>query len=187
MRPKYRTEAIALGRRSLGESSLLLALLTRDFGLVVARAQGLRKQGARLAPALASLVESEATLVRGREGWRLSGAVLIRPWFRELPRAARVRAARIAGLLLRLVGGESSDPRLYTLFSSALAAFFTGPPETHEAVEHIAVLRLLSALGFDTETLPPSPERDAALLGAVSRDRAASIARINRGIEASGL
>lgn len=189
MRQTYPTEAIALGRRSLAEESVLVTLLTREVGLVRARAQGLRKPGAKLASALQTLTESDITLVAGREGWRLSGALLRDNWFRTLGVRERMRASRVAALLLRLVPGESADPELYDIFVLFLRALRDSPEETHESVECMAVLRILAALGLDAGDLPGAREEPYGVeaLRAIEAKRTVYIARANKGIVASGL
>ncbi|HVW82808.1 MAG TPA: recombination protein O N-terminal domain-containing protein [Candidatus Paceibacterota bacterium] len=178
MRHKYATRAIVLGRSPAGEANASLALLTRELGLVRARAQGLRKSGAKLAPALATLAESEVILVRGAEGWRLAGAALVEPWFGRIPARERERAGRLAALSLRLISGEVADERLFDALAAFLAAL--AAEEDADAAEIRAALALLAALGLDAGELPADLERAAS-------GRASYISRINRGIEASGL
>ena len=48
-----------LARTPLAEASASLLLLTEEFGLARARAQGVRKPGAKMAGALATLAESD--------------------------------------------------------------------------------------------------------------------------------
>ncbi|HVW71812.1 MAG TPA: recombination protein O N-terminal domain-containing protein [Candidatus Paceibacterota bacterium] len=189
MRHKYPTQALVLARTPVAEASTLLTLLTRDVGLVRARAQGVRMPGAKLAAALPTFAESEVVLVAGKDGWRLSGAVLGTNWFAQLPRDARLRAARVATLLLRLVHGESPDPALFDIFHAYLTALAVRPESDHDALETLAALNLLSQLGLDAGALPGAgrePFADAAIAQAGS-DRTAYIARINRGIAASQL
>lgn len=189
MRQNYPTEGIVLGRRPVAEESVLITVLTKDLGLIRARAQGLRKPGAKLASALQTLSESEVTTVAGRDGWRVSGAVLRTNWFRALPSASRERASRVAALILRLVPGEAADPELYRLFALFLSALATMPPEAHEALECLAVLRLLSTLGLDSGDLPGTSAEPYGVeaLRQVYARRAAFVARANAGISASGL
>jgi DNA repair protein RecO len=187
MRHKYPTEAIVLARTPLAEESALLTLLTRDVGLVRARAQGVRRQGAKLASALQTFSESEVILVAGKEGWRVSGALLRESWFRELTPEARVRAARVATLVLRLVHGESPDPALYAIFAEFLSALSCEPEALHDAAECLAALRFLAALGLDEGGLPSGGAFSEATLSEIARDRVSYIKRINRGINASGL
>lgn len=189
MRHRYDTRGIVLSRVPLGEANALVTLLTPEFGLVRARAQSVRTSGAKLAAALTTLTESRVILVRGKEGWRLAGAVPEEQWFSRLPNAAaRERVARVSGLLLRLIAGEAQDSDLFSIMRGYLEGLATLPEQLHEASEVLAVLRVLEVLGLDTGETPGdlsafTPE----LLAAIALDRSAYIARINTGIAASGL
>ncbi len=189
MRHKYETHGIVLARSPFGEANIFTTLLTPDLGLVRARAQGLRQSGAKLAPALVTLAESEVVLVRGREGWRLAGAILEENWFVRLQYASsRVRAARVCHLLLRLVAGETHDPALFPLIKELFHALVVLPEDMHEAAEMLAALRLLAALGLDAGEIPSgAPASSPEMLALVAKDRMKYVTRINHGISASGL
>ncbi len=187
MRPRYATQAIVLMRSPLAEASAYLHLLTRDFGLARVRAQGVRNSGAKLAGALQTFVECDALLVRGKEGWRLSGALLTENRYTALSASARMRAGRVSELVLRLVQGELKDPELFDTFQAFLTVLPTLSPEQEEAAEIVVVLRLLSLLGLAEEESSHTQLFEASALDAVLRDRRSYILRINRGIAASGL
>lgn len=189
MRHRYDTRGIVLARSPLGEANALVTLLTPELGLVRARAQSVRASGAKLSAALTTLTESSVILVRGKEGWRLAGAVPEEQWFLRLPhKAARERVARVSGLLLRLVAGEALDSELFPLMKGYLEALTTIPEEMHEASEVLAVLRILETLGLATdETFADESSFTPELLSAIAQDRTAYVARINAGIAASGL
>jgi DNA repair protein RecO len=189
MRHKYATKGIVLARSPIAEESTLLTILTEDLGLVRARAQGLRKPGAKLASTLQTLAEAELVLVRGKEGWRLSGAVPLANRFQEMSGGARAAAARVTGLVLRLVAGEANDSRLYATVAAFLEALAERASAEHDAAECLAALRILNVLGLDAGEVSPlqSDVFGAAELSAVASSRSAIVARINRGIAASGL
>lgn len=189
MRHKYETLGIVLARSHAGEATTFVTLLTPDLGLVHARAQSLRSPGAKLASSLATLTESSVVLVRGKDGWRVTGAVLEESWFTRLPSAAsREVVARVSGLLLRMVAGEEQDSELFPIMKGFLEALAELPHESHEAVEVLALLRLLSVLGLDTGELPGGESGfSPSLLAAIQEGRTGYVARINTGIAASGL
>jgi len=188
MRHKYDTRGLVLARMHVGEANTIVIVLTPDLGLVHARAQSLRKPGAKLAAALATLVESDVVLVRGKEGWRITGAVLRENWFERLGnKETRVRASRVSGLFLRLVAGETPDTELFPIMRGFLEALAQLPTESHEAAEILAVLRTLAVLGLDTGEIPGGADFSSPLLATVFKDRALYVARINAGIAASGL
>jgi len=189
MRHKYETQGIVLARTPLGEANALVTLITPSLGLVRARAQGLRKPSAKLASSLTTLAESDLVLVRGKDGWRVAGAVLAENWFVRLQRHdPRARAARVSGLLLRLVAGEAHDSALYPIVNGFLDALATVPEDVHEAVELLAVLRILATLGLDAGEIPgEGSSYEPELLATVADNRANYVSRINHGIEVSGL
>lgn len=186
MRHKYTTEALVLARYPLKEAGILATLLTREFGLIHARAEGLRRSGAKLAHALQTLRTSEVYLVRGKEGWRLTGAQLQDDCFANLTQEARTRAARVSGLLQRLLGKEIDDTYAYDLFYGYVEALRTLEPEHHDHAEALIALRLLNAFGVDAGELPPGGYTLEALMYA-TESRTGLIERINNGILASGL
>lgn len=189
MRHKYATRGIVLARTPLGEASALVAILTDELGLVRARAQGVRRPGAKLAAALATFSLSEMTLVRGKDGWRVAGAVLEERLTERLRNPdARARAGRIGGLLLRLTAGDERGGELFSLVYGFFEVLATRPAEEHDAAEVLSALGVLGLLGLDDATPFPvqqsfTPDR----LSSASERRAEYVARINRGIEASGL
>lgn len=188
MRHKYLTTALVLERVSLGEANVLVTLLVPELGLVRARAQGLRKPQAKLAAALATFSESDVMLVRGVEGWRVMSAVLKISHFERLPRVARLRAARITGLFLRLVAGEVRDEALFDAMRDFFHTLHTLPEEEQDALECAAALRILGALGLDAGNIPGTiTPYSAEALHEIRAARSAFVARINHGIEASGL
>lgn len=189
MRHKYATRGVVLARTHTGEATTLLTLLTPELGLVYARAQSLRMPRAKLASALATYAESSLVLVRGREWWRVAGAVLEENWFTKIHNAwARATSARVSGLLLRLVAGEVHDPALFSVVTGLFAALATLPEDTYEAIEILAVLRILAVLGLDAGEIPGEVSAfTPAILAEVMRNRMNYIVRINRGITASGL
>ncbi|MDR3548092.1 MAG: recombination protein O N-terminal domain-containing protein [Candidatus Pacebacteria bacterium] len=179
-----------LSRTPVGEASASIALLTPDFGLVRTRAQGIRKPAAKLAPALQTFAESDVILIRGKDGWRLSGAILGRAWFPELSRPARLRAGRMASLILRLVHGESSDTPLYEIFSAFLTALIEVQDDDEaDAAECLTALRILRTIGVDAGDIPGGETNDYSpdALASITSRRSDFIIRINHGIAASGL
>lgn len=189
MRHKYETRAIVLSRSPLGEANAYITLLTPELGLVRARAQGLRRPGAKLAAALTTFAESNVVLVRGRENWRLAGAVFIESWSRRIKLTeARSRAGRVSSLLLRLVAGEVHDSKLFPIVKGFFDALATLPEDTHEAAEILAALRILAVLGLDAGRIHGNAsEFTRPLLTEILKNRIGYIARINNGIVASGL
>lgn len=189
MRHKYTTAAVSLAHSPLSEASSLVTLLTGDFGIIRARSQGLRKPGAKMGAGLQTLAESDVTLLKGKEGWRLAGSVLARDWARAFTPRTRTRAGRVAELMLRFVRGEVNDPALFIIYTNFISSLAPLSEEEQDAAECLAVLRILRALGLDAGEIPGDSDADFsdAARTAVLANRKEYITRINRGIAASGL
>lgn len=164
------------------------ALLTEDFGLIRARSQGARKLGAKMSAGLQTLSSSDITLLRGRDGWRMAGAVPEVNWARELNREGRLRAARVLELADRLIRGEHEDADLFAVLDGFLRALPEHSSADQDALETLAVVRLLHALGLDAGDIYGELRDFSGTAIAGAREaRAPLITRINRGIAASGL
>ncbi|MDB4991875.1 MAG: repair protein RecO, repair protein RecO [Parcubacteria group bacterium] len=192
MRHKYSTRALVLARIPAGEESITASLLTEDFGLIRARSQGARKGSAKMSAGMQTLSESDVTLLRGKDIWRMAGAVLETNWARELDAAARKRAARVLELADRLIRGEHADPELFLILTSFLRALPERTEDEQDAAEMLAVLRMLHALGVDAGDTYGEPDdyssgSEKSALARAIEDRSALIARINHGITESGL
>lgn len=188
MQHKYRTDALVLARYPLKEHDATVVLATPDFGIIRARAAGLRKPGSKMAAGLQTLMESNVALIRAKDGWRLAGAVMLCDWTKELSFEGRKRFARVADLMQRLSHGEDPEPRLYTEARSFAGALVTLAEEEQDTAECLAALRVLHVLGHDAGDIPGGyADYSEKTLGGVESDRKAYIARVNTGITASGL
>ncbi len=177
-----------LARSPQGEANANLLLLTEEFGLIRARAQGIRNPGAKLAGALQTFFECEVVLIRGKDTWRISGATLERSFASELSVSARLRAGRISSLLARLIRGESSDPSAFLIFQGLLDSLITATEPEGEVAECLAALRILRGLGLDAGEIPGEESSyDEETLKEASAARKGLVMRVNRGIKASGL
>lgn len=188
MRHKYTTPALVLARRAHGEADGLVTLATSDFGVIRARATGLRKTGSKMSVGLQTFTESDVMLVRGKEGWRLTGAIPVAPWALSLGHEERERAGRISELIVRLSQGEDAEPRLFSILKAFMEILPTLPQADADAAECLAALRVLRVLGHDAGELPGDFQdfgEDA--LREVAEGRKGYIARVNTGILASGL
>ncbi len=189
MRHKYATPALVLGKSHVGEATTSVLLLTPDFGVVRARSQGLRKPAAKMSAALQTFAHSDVSLLRGKDGWRTTGAILVENYAKRLSIAERSRLARVTELLQRLVRGEHREPELYILITMYIRALeeFTDE-EFQDAAECLAALRLLHLLGFDAGELPGEyDDFSIPTITIASLERTNLIVRINNGIAASGL
>lgn len=152
----YTTSGFILGSAPSGEANKVYALYTRDFGLVRASAQGVRHLKSKLRYNLGDFGRASFSLVRGRETWRLTGAVAEPA--AEADRESAAMRARVLTLVKRLVQGEERNDALFAALESL---FGEGTRATGDdaAFETLALARVLSALGYvdlaAVEAMPP--------------------------------
>lgn len=145
MYQKYQTEALILGSRERGESDKIFALYTRDFGLVWARATGVRKEASRTRFALQNGAYIQTGLIRGKKGWRITGPVCV-GYLAGASRGAPT-FARISALVLRLVHGEEENRYLFEALAEGHAAL-SASNENGPTIEIVCVARVLYSLGY---------------------------------------
>ena len=131
----------------LGEADKLIALYTRDFGLLRARASAVRQETSRMRYALQNFSYAQIALVRGARGWRVVGAVPKRSMARASEDVLRT-FARVASLVERLVGGEEKNDYLFAALLDAHAALSHNTDGAGATIELICVARVLFSLGY---------------------------------------
>lgn len=158
MYQKYQTDALVLGSRELGESDRTYMLFTREFGLVRARASAVRTEKSKMRYALQNYALTNVSLIRGKRGWRAAGARATAGVTYLHDIKAVKSFARIAELVMRLVGGEEKNEYLYETLFGAYHALLEGLPtqaglpalagDQSESIEILCVARALYSLGY---------------------------------------
>jgi DNA repair protein RecO (recombination protein O) len=147
MYQKYQTDAIVIAARESGEADKTLALYTRDFGLVRARATSVRSERSKMRYALQSYARANVALVRGKSGWRAAGASASTTTAGK-DGAGIAAFARISELVVKLVAGEDHDEYLFDALAQAHEALMRERVEAVATIEIVAVARILYALGY---------------------------------------
>ena len=140
--------AYLLHQRAWRDSSRIIEFLTREHGLVVLFAKGVRRPGGRLAAVLQPFVPLYLSWSGSGDGGTLTGA-------EPEASATALSAARVLGgfylneLLLRLLAREDPHPRIYAAYRQALAglAEHAGGARALRLFEK----QLLEALGFGVD------------------------------------
>jgi recombinational DNA repair protein (RecF pathway) len=147
----YSTRGFILGSAPSGEASKVYWIYTEDFGLLRARAQGVRLSASKLRYNLDDYSLGLFSLVKGREFWRLTGAEK-----EALPQVDASAKARVLHLVKRLVQGEEANQELF----AALLSLAQGVTSETEALGNV-----LSALGYlDRAEFDGKGERDRVML-----------------------
>lgn len=130
----HHTEAIVLKSTTHGEANKRVWLFTREFGLVVASVQGVRKQESKLASQITDYALIHADVVRGREVWRLVSAT------KEIDSAY----------------SQTRNPltRVFVRTLAAVSRFIVDEDSNEPLFEHlIAVLAMTQQGGYDAKKL----------------------------------
>ena len=158
----HTTPGFIIESRPRGEAGKLLSIFTRDLGLVLASAQGIRFEKSKLRYHSQEYSFGEFSFVRGKEFWRLTSAnagqiksdqKLVtfsdEAIASHSPAAAREIVGRIALLLRRLLHGEEAHPELFNEVQSAadfLSAHNSLSAEQLQTFESLIVFRILKLL-----------------------------------------
>lgn len=201
MHEKYITEGIVLGKKGVGEANTLVFILTKELGLVRAKATSSRREASKLRYGLEVLSCGRYTFVRGRAEWRLTGVDEVSREFLASTPAQRKRLGQVSRLLMRLVLGAEHTPELYkTVYGGFEALAHLGgnadlsrqSEAAADSVECVLVLRILAHLGYlpQLPALAPFVESDKfspelALQAAASRKLLIKL--INDSLQATGL
>ena len=191
MYQKYFTEALVLSHRERGEADRVFTLYTRDFGLLRARASGVRNGASKMRHGLQTFSRVNAALVKGRRGWRMAGISHIRGTQGSDQKGVRA-FARLSALIERLVGGEEEHTYLFSVLSEAHASLLQRECPAAPCIELVCAARILYALGY----LSPEATESALFTHAAYADehlrhaearRDTILASVNRAIAAAQL
>lgn len=141
------------GSIPIGESHTLLKLFSRDFGLILARAQSLRESKSKLRYGLQRYSECRVSLIQGKRGWKLTTASPVTSFYYELrndPSRLAV-AGRIIKNADRLVQGEERDEKLFSIILSGLKSLVEAEIEDLKTLEVLILARTLYVLGYLAE------------------------------------
>jgi hypothetical protein len=166
----HTTPGFIIDSRPRGEASKLLYIFTRDLGLVMATAEGIRLEKSKLRYHTREYTFGTFSFVRGKEFWKLTSAGGLGD---DRGREAEVRQGgtsssdsyiiydirrgkgeaffvQIALLLRRLLHGEEPHPELFKTLDTCREFFehHLLNEEHLKALESVTVLRILHSLGY---------------------------------------
>lgn len=145
----YNTEAFVISSRGAGEADKTFHLFTREFGTLRAKATGIRKIESRLRYFVQDFKYIEASLVKGKNYWRLVSAKPIHDLnsIKSLATPSRARGLQLIG---KLAPEEEPHAQLFNELVSAYAftSRIKANGEDVESVEALVALKILHALGY---------------------------------------
>lgn len=189
----YHTEGIILGSKNHGEASKYFYVLTRDFGMLYASADGVRKLSSRLRYVLQDYSYIKIDLIRARNFWKITSASKTGELDELMQNKNRMRVViNISRLMKRLLAGEEKNTQLFEDFKLGLLSLqvFTDMDSIRD-VETVIVLRVLFHLGYIGEregidTLAISPLGPELFYNA-GKNRTKLLREINRALRETNL
>lgn len=143
----YKTRAIVLRARNLGEADKIFTLFTDARGKLDAVGKGVRRAKSQLAGRLEFVTEAALTMHRGRNLDVITSAEIAREHWREIVAPAAFATASVAAELIdAFCEPDLPMPEVYALLRGMLAALAASPAPA-SLVPRFEV-RLLGALGF---------------------------------------
>ncbi len=181
----YRTKAFVINSFETKEADKDLLLLTKDFGLIRVRAQGIRKGTSKLKYSLQDFSLAEIALVRGRNGYRLTNAGYVSNFFYENKNIETVKIiSRFFLLIYKLVHGEDDTSNLFHVMEKFVELVGDERIANHKNLEIITVINILHSLGYFTKNY----NLDIETINNLSdSERVELIKEINSSIEATQL
>ena len=144
----YNTDAIVLSRADTADADMILWLLTKELGLVVARAQGARKEAGKMRNHLQALNVLSISMVRGKHMWRVTGAEALSSGASRLGVASLPVFAKMAEFVRRMtVPDQAVD--LYSLVLNVREQLTDCTDVKQlETIELLTVAKILISLGY---------------------------------------
>lgn len=148
----YITEALVCGSDDRNTADRSFLLFTRDAGMLHASAKSVREERSKQRYALQDFSHVRVTLVRGKSGWKVTGAEAIQNFYTTAStRDARTHVRNTTRLLKRIMRGESPQR---DVFDDVVHSFTITNTCTCPKLQTILSLRILYMCGY---IAPESP------------------------------
>jgi len=144
------TPGFIISARPYNEAGKMFSIFTRDLGLVLVAAQGIRLEKSKLRYHTQEYSFGTFSVVRGKEFWRLTNADS------DEHRIDMV-LVRMAMLLKRLLQGEEPHPELFDCLEAAARMSNAISSEHIPELESLTALRILHLLGYIGDIEPIRP------------------------------
>lgn len=188
----YHTEAFVMSTRNSGEADKTFDLFTKDFGVIHAKATGIRKIESRLRFFVQDFKYIDVSLVKGKTYWRLVSA---RPIHELNSKKSLATPSRIRSLQLvaKLAPGEEPQRQLFEELVAAYSFTSRAHPSKQdmESIEALLALKILYAFGYWAKSSEPndlvqSPFNESTVLK-VSSSKKNIIKELNKSLAATQL
>ena len=150
----HRTKAYVLKNLPLRENDSQLFLLTKDFGLIRAIAQGSKKMESKMRQSIQDYSLVEVALISGRNGWKLVNTAFVNSFFNSISGdSLKKTICKVLQLTNRMIVDELPDSEIFNTVNN----FIEFAEENEEfleirknqiSFEAIFTARILNRLGY---------------------------------------
>ena len=148
MHPIHHSEAFVLKSIESGEANKRVWLFTREYGLIVATVQGVRKGGAKLRSHIIDYTHIYADLVKGRDVWRLTSAQVAKnPFVGDYDKLRARSFIRALSLVERFCIEEGPEPKLFEHILAVMNTLSL-PSNNPSFFDTIVLWKILVLLGY---------------------------------------
>jgi DNA repair protein RecO len=152
----HTTPGFIIDSRPYGEAGKMISIFTRDLGLILATAQGIRFEKSKLRYHAREYSFGTFSFVRGKELWRMT-SVTSNEIDQSGTKESQQLIARIALVLKRLLHGEEPNMELFDavemchLFLYSVKSFSEDQLKTLESLVMLRILHYLGYVGKDIQ------------------------------------
>ena len=189
----YTSDGIILKRTPFGEANILLHILTRDMGLIMASARSARLSVSKLRSALQEYTHVSVSCIKGKNGWKVTNVIEKGSFYFEYPEHTHVVMSQIATVLMQMIPGEAPQREVFETVKTGFDFLKSVSQENIPNFETLTVLRILFLLGYvvkDSITeifLKSCSEWNPDLLQKISDQKKQLIMLINKALQESHL
>lgn len=180
----YHTDMIVLDSVPRDEANMVYTLLTRDLGIIRAKAQSIRKGTSKLRYGLQYLSRGTVDVIKAKDYWRIVGAEPMETLL--LDDLYHKPLHRIVKLVPRLLPQNEVIEGLYEVITAAHVMLINSELSKFEqAIEMVTVARILSLGGYWNESLSTyleTMELNVKTLQTILEQKKIYLAAINSGI-----
>lgn len=156
----YKTEAIVLARKNVGEADRILTLFTKEYGKLRVLAKGIRKVTSRRSPHAEVFSMTLMLLHRGKTNLDIVGEITPLETFQYLRKHLNrvILAYYLCELVERLLPEKQEHRDVYTLLAQNLKKMNEENIDNPDQLNNKFALELLRILGFMSKDkiLPPA-------------------------------
>ena len=150
----HTTCGLVLDSKNYGEAGKILRVFTKDYGLIIVVAQGIRLEKSKLRYFIQNYALTTISVVKGKEFWRLTNASSVP----ELDNADSVSQSknnllvvRVCKILIRLLQGEEKHEELFNVIFEVIIFIYKNKELNQErlkTLESVIMFRILKLLGY---------------------------------------